>query len=190
MKFAADRPVRIVIASQNPVKSGAIAGAFARLFPQTTSDIVRVSVDSGVPDQPMSDTETKQGAQNRVALARQCRPSADLWAGIEGGIERDDQGMSAFAWIIVESVQQRGAVRTASFPLPPRVVELIEQGVELGHANDEVFGRENSKHEEGAVGTLTGGVIDRKELYEHAAVLAFTPFKNPKLFPGSELASE
>lgn len=182
MIFAAEQPLLIVIASENPVKSAAIEGAFQKLFPEISYSVVRVSVNSGVAEQPMSDRETKQGALNRIASARQVHPDAALWAGLEGGIERHDGGMSAFAWIIVESVERRGAVRTASFPLPDRIVQLIDQGIELGHANDQVFGRENSKHQEGAVGTLTGGVIDRRELYEHAAIMAMIPFRNKELF--------
>ena len=48
--------------------------------------------------------------------------------------------------------------------------------------NDEVFGRENSKQKEGAIGILSSGLIDRKELYAHAAVLAIVPIKQSKLF--------
>jgi non-canonical (house-cleaning) NTP pyrophosphatase len=68
------------------------------------------------------------------------------------------------------------------FFLPPEIAQLIRQGKELGEADDIVFGRQDSKRKNGAVGLLTGNVIDRLELYEGAVVLALAPFKNPELF--------
>jgi non-canonical (house-cleaning) NTP pyrophosphatase len=63
------------------------------------------------------------------------------------------------------------------------VADLIRQGKELGEADDIVFGRNNSKQENGAVGLLTGDVINRAQLYEMAVILAFIPFKNLDLYP-------
>ena len=45
-----------------------------------------------------------------------------------------------------------------------------------------MFGRTNSKQQNGAVGLLTGDVIDRIALYEPAVVLALVPFRNPRLY--------
>lgn len=180
------KTTRIVVASQNPVKAGAIQGAFERLFPKQPFEIEMVAAPSGVSDQPMSDAETRQGAENRAAVAQALQPDADWWAGLEGGIadagSDHDDGMCAFAWIVVHSATHRGAARTATFPLPPAVAELIRRGTELGDADDQVFGHENSKQKEGAIGILTGGLVDRRTLYEHAAVMAMIPLKNAALF--------
>ena len=54
--------------------------------------------------------------------------------------------------------------------------------MELGEADDIVFGQSNSKQKSGAVGLLTGDIIDRKSLYEEAVVLALIPFKNEELY--------
>jgi non-canonical (house-cleaning) NTP pyrophosphatase len=59
---------------------------------------------------------------------------------------------------------------------------LIEEGIELGEADDIVFGMTNSKQESGAVGLLSGDVITRTTYYEHAVVLALLPFKNQDLY--------
>ena len=66
--------------------------------------------------------------------------------------------------------------------LPPAVVQLVQEGVELGDANDRVFMRTGSKHTDGAVGILTHGLIDRTEYYQHALVLALIPFVNSTLY--------
>lgn len=177
--------MRVVVASRNSVKIQAAANGFQRLFGVDQIDVQGVSVPSGVSDQPFSDAETQQGARQRAERARAVQPDADYWVGIEGGIA--DEGpagaMWAFAWIVVCSRERCGLGRTGALALPPRVAALVRSGKELGEADDIVFGRINSKQENGAVGLLTGNVIDRSQYYEHAVILALIPFKNPDLYP-------
>ena len=172
----------VILASANPVKIGAARSAFGRVFPDRSLEIRSVSVSSGVADQPRSDAETLRGAENRVAHAAELRPQADFWVGLEGGIAEVGESMDAFAWVVVRSGRRLGRSRTATFQLPPPVVELVRGGKELGEADDIVFGRSNSKHREGAVGLLTEGLIDRQGLYEPAVVLALVPFAQPELY--------
>jgi inosine/xanthosine triphosphatase len=179
--------VKIVVASTNPVKVQAVRNGFARMFPQSDFDIVTVTVPSGVSEQPRSSAETLQGAFNRARNAAQAHPQADYWVGVEGGIELEGdvftEEMCAFAWIVIQSRSRLGKGCTGRFYLPPEVANLVRQGVELGEADDIVFGRSNSKQENGAVGILTGDVIDRAGLYEPAVIFALIPFKNPTLYP-------
>jgi len=65
--------------------------------------------------------------------------------------------------------------------LPPAVAELVRQGKELGEVNDLFFRQRTSKQKSGAIGILTGNVIDRTQLYEQAVILALVPFKNQHL---------
>lgn len=172
----------IVVASVNPVKAQAAANGFARLFPDEPFQVETVEVASGVSAQPMSDDETLRGALNRAANAMTARPHADYWIGIEGGIADIDGELAAFAWVAVRTRGTIGRARSGTFLLPSAIVDLIRQGVELGEADDIVFGRSNSKHGNGAVGLLTGDVIDRVQLYEHALILALIPFRQPALY--------
>ena len=174
--------INLVIASTNPVKIQAAVSGFQRLFPDSELNVIAISAPSGVAHQPLSDEETLRGALNRAANARAAHPSADYWIGIEGGVQPIGQEMTAFAWIVVRSKATIGKGRTGTFFLPPAVVELIRQGKELGEADDVVFGRSNSKQDNGAVGLLTGNVIDRAHLYEQAMILALIPFKNEALY--------
>lgn len=173
---------KVIVASKNPVKIQCSRLAFEKAFPQDSFEFVGVSVPSGVSDQPMTDSETLQGAINRTKNVREAMPEADFWIGIEGGVDRMGEQMDAFAWVNVESASVRGQARTATFQLPPQIVALIDEGMELGHADDLVFKRENSKHKSGAVGILTHGLIDRAQYYEPAVVLALIPLTNPKLY--------
>jgi len=175
--------LKIIIASQNPVKVQAVRGGFARLFPGAAFELDTVTVPSGVRDQPASSAETLQGAYNRAWNARQRHPQADYWVGLEGGIEDDGESMAAFAWIVALDGQRAGKSCTGTFYLPPQVASLVRQGKELGEADDIVFGKVNSKQANGAIGILTGDVLDRAAFYEQAVVLALLPFKNPGLYP-------
>ncbi len=174
--------ITLVVASTNPVKLQAAAHGFQRLFPDREVVAVPVVVPSGVAHQPSSDEETLRGALNRSANARAAYPEADMWIGIEGGVQPIGSELAAFAWVVVRSKEMLGKGRTGTFFLPPAVAELIRQGKELGEADDIVFGRTNSKQENGAVGLLTDNVIDRAQLYEHAMILALIPFKNGALY--------
>jgi inosine/xanthosine triphosphatase len=177
----------VVVASKNPVKIQAALSAIQKMFPEEQFQFEMLSTPSGVKDQPMSDEETLAGALNRTRKAVKIADHADYWIGIEGGIEDAKEGMTAFAWIVVygkapDGCFYTGKGRTGTFFLPSPVADLIHQGKELGEADDIVFNRNNSKQENGAVGLLTGNVIDRQQLYEQAVILALIPFKNPALY--------
>jgi inosine/xanthosine triphosphatase len=172
----------VVIASKNPVKIRAVQTGFERMFPDAKYEFQFLSVDSGVSNQPNTDEETLLGACNRAAGAREKTPHADFWIGVEGGVGDFGDEMTAFAWIVVRSRGGIGRGRTGAFFLPKKVTELIRQGMELGEADDLVFGRSNSKQDNGAIGLLTGNVIDRAQLYEQAVIMALVPFKNPDLY--------
>ncbi|WP_242917697.1 inosine/xanthosine triphosphatase [Pontibacter liquoris] len=177
------KTLHVVVASTNPVKVKAALGGFEKMFADRTVDVVPLSVPSGVADQPMTDAETLEGALNRVQQARYIYPEADFWVGIEGGVEVMGNELAAFAWIVVRSATGiLGKARSGTFFLPPAVAGLVAQGMELGHANDKVFSRHNSKQQGGAIGSLTDQVLDRRQLYEPAVVLALVPFKNQALY--------
>lgn len=174
----------LVLASTNPVKIQALRLGFTQMFPGETIEILTTSVPSGVSDQPLSDQETLQGAANRARNAARLVPQADYWIGIEGGIEDQNEQMAAFAWVVVYTPKLIGKGRSGTFFLPPTVADLIRQGKELGEADDIVFSKQNSKQANGAIGILTGDVVDRTQLYAHAVILALVPFKNPELYRG------
>ena len=175
----------IVVASANPVKIQAVLAGFQRVIPDQAYRVRGAPAESGVSRQPMTDAETRQGALNRARAAQAANPGADFWAGVEGGCEELHGRLACFAWVVILGPTQAGEARTGLFFLPERVADLVRQGVELGEADDQVFGRVNSKQGNGAVGLLTGDVIDRLAYYEHAVVLALVPFRNPALYPAA-----
>ena len=174
---------RIIVASKNPVKLEAVRLGFQSIFPSEAFQIEPISVRSEVPNQPRTDDVTRAGAMQRARNARSVTPDAEVWIGIEGGVCEIEGRMAALAWIVALSGNRAGAARTGTFFLPEAVADLVRQGMELGHADDLVFGQTDSKRDLGAVGLLTHGVIDRTSLYAHAVALALIPLRNPELFP-------
>lgn len=173
---------KVIIASKNPVKIQAVKNGFGKMFPDQEFKFIDISVPSNVADQPFSNDETFLGAQNRADNSSNEVKDADFYIGIEGGIEYVENEMEVFTWVVIKSVGKYGKARTGTFFLPKQVVELIKEGKELGEADNIVFKLNNSKQENGAVGILTGGVIDRMKYYTEAVILALIPFKNIDLY--------
>lgn len=172
--------MKIVVASENPVKLKAVESGFRAFF--EGCEVEGIQASSGVSNQPLTEEETLEGARNRVMEARRLITDAEFWVGIEGGIQAVDTGLAAFAWIVISSAGKKGEARTATFMLPGKISHLIAGGLELGTANDLIFSKSNSKQKNGAVGLLTHNIIDRTDLYRDAVILALIPFINPDLY--------
>ena len=175
--------LRVIVGSKNPVKVGCTREAFSQAF-GNVGLVEGIDALSNIPAQPRSEEETLLGAKNRATHAKSLLPEADYWVGIEGGVDEDPQGMYAFAWIyVLHRSGKSSQSKTGTFYLPPPVVALIQDGMELGHADDLVFQAQNSKQQGGSVGLLTHGLITREGYYQQAMVLALIPFLNESLYP-------
>ena len=172
---------KIIITSKNPVKIDAVKIAFRKVFPEETFKFKGVSVSSDVSNQPIGNEEILAGASNRVNNAISSFPNADYWVGIEGGVEKTINGVGSFSWVVIKSKDKEGKAKGNVFFLPQKVVDLIDQGKELGEADDIVFGDSNSKQKNGSVGILTKDIIDRTDYYYVTLILALIPFNNPDL---------
>jgi inosine/xanthosine triphosphatase len=169
--------MKVVVTSRNPVKIEAVRQAFLSQFPELEMQLIPVDVQSGVPDQPMSDQETRQGARNRVSNAKMKNPDADFWVGLEGGLDLFDGHLMAFAWMVIAGSENRvSETRSATLALPPEIQTLVLSGLELGEANDRVFSTLNSKQGGGAYGLLTNGLLTRESIYTQTLILALVPF--------------
>ncbi len=173
--------MKIIVASRNPVKINAVLNSFQKCFNEVL-ELVGVSVASDVSDQPMTEEETLRGAIQRVRNAKVEFPGADFYAGIEGGVAVLNNRLMAFAWIVLDDGTFESHARTSTFELPNEIRRLIEEGMELGDADDQVFNTKNSKQQNGAVGLLTSDRVTREILYEQAILLAAIPFLNKDLY--------
>ena len=162
----------VLVASANPVKLDATKIGFSAMFPGTEFEFRATPVSSGVSEQPMSREETLQGALNRANNAFATHPSANYAIGIEGGIEAVKGRFEVFAWVVILDGTSIGRAQTGVFYLPDEVAQLIREGKELGHADDVVFGRNNSKQSTGSIGLLTDDALTRTTYYVQAVIMA------------------
>ncbi len=170
--------ISVLITSENPAKIAAVESAFLTVFPHSCFHFSGFKAHSGVSDQPMTSGETLQGASNRIEDAKR-HQHADFYVSIEAGLDAP----FTFAWMVIESNGKRGKSRSASVPLPPKALDMLSSGKELGDVMDEIFHTKNIKQKGGAIGLLTKDCLTRSSVYHQALILALIPFITPELFP-------
>lgn len=175
------QPVRVLVGSRNPVKIGAVRNALVPLFPGRLVECEGMQAPSGVPDQPMTAAETREGALNRMNFCRQHR-EADFHVALEGGVDVTVDGPGTFGYVAIAHREQVSVGCSAWLPLPPAVYQALLDGEELGHVMDRLFGTVNIKQQGGAIGLVTNGHATRESAYTQALVLAMAPFLHPELY--------
>ncbi len=168
--------MRIWVGTENPVKIAATREAFGHHYREVIVEGVRV--DSGVSPQPVGE-ETLKGALHRVRALRMLpdAETVDFFVGIEGGIGQIWGCWFAFGVAVIENARGRQGIGFSPlFPLPRMWIPRLLSGEEMGHLVDEAVGRSMTKHDLGAIGYLTRGDMDRKELYVHGLRAALIPF--------------
>mgnify|MGYP002628615446 CR=1 FL=1 len=173
--------LRIAVGSRNPVKLAAVRAVIERVQPMV--QLEGVEVVSGVPDQPFGDEETQRGARTR-AMAALRSTGAELGVGLEGGVvDMADGRLRTCAWaVVVDRTGREGMGGSLSMPLPDVVAARIRAGEELGYAMDAIANAVGTKHGLGAVGILTGGLVDRQRAYEPMVAYALAPWLAPVFF--------
>ncbi len=176
--------MKILVGSKNPVKINAAETAFKKYF--NNIETIGISVDSDVPDQPVND-DTFLGAKNRslklFELNKNSNLNVDFFVGIEGGIIQIYENWFGFGCMcILDKNQKIGFGTSPLFPMPEFVITQLLEGKELGNVIDELTNKENTKHNEGAIGFFTNDVMTRKELYVSGLITALVPFIKSEYF--------
>lgn len=174
--------VRVAVGSRNPVKLSSVEKAFNTVWPNENWIVEGVDVSSGVSNQPMSDEESIKGARSRAKQALE-KTGADYGVGQEGGIQKIGNDCFDNGWmIVIDKKGNEGIGSTIKMIVPPKMMALINEGKEVGTANDIIFGLNNSKQNAGHFGTLTNGFIDRTGCYKDGIISALARFIHPELF--------
>lgn len=172
--------MKIAVGSRNPVKLAAARSVLGRVYPAAA--IVPVEVASGVSANPLSDEEAIRGAVARAkraaALAR-----ADLGIGMEGSTTVVDGRFLTAGWAAVYDGKRCHVGGGGHVSLPASVRRrVLQDGLELGEAMDELTGGRNTKQKMGAIGILTGGLSSRKRAYEYILIYALAPLLTPQYY--------
>lgn len=163
----------IVVGSLNHVKVEAVRSVMERIYGDVR--ISAAEVESGVPPQPF-EGQTRQGAINRAKLAL---GEHDMAVGIEAGVFERQEGLYDIQYCAVYDKDGRITVGCGSgFMYPSAVAEKVRGGMTVGDAMKEVFGITEIGKQQGAIGFLSGGLLDRKSLTEQSVTAAMVPRLN------------
>ena len=112
------------VGSQNPVKTACVKEAVSEIWQM--AEVTSVATESGVNAQPMSEEETFSGAVNRARAALELVADATYGVGVEGGLVDQENGMWAFAVVVIAGRDGfLGHGQTGRFRLPEGVAKLI-----------------------------------------------------------------
>lgn len=163
--------MKIAIGSTNPTKTRAVESVLRVLF--NALEIISLEAASGIAAQPIGDQETRRGAFNRAQHVLNVT-DAEWGFGLEGGVIETEFGVMTNAWCVIVARDGRVGVGGSANMLVPEIVaaRVLRDGIELGDAMDEFANTAGVKRGKGAIGILTGGLLDRQGAYEYIVKLA------------------
>ena len=167
--------MRVAIGTTNPSKLTAVENAFRQFFPATEIVFVPVKTESGISDQPMSDEETFQGAQNRATNALQMVNGADYGVGIEGGLQQiGEHWVVGNIAAVAKSTGVTSAGASARVTVPEKIMAQVHNGAELNDAVHQITSLEDNGKKGGVLGLLSKGAVTRSSACHDAVLLALS----------------
>lgn len=168
---------RMIVASLNQNKINAVKEVFPSYH------VEGAACPSGVREQPMSLEEIIKGAINRAKGAfGDCTYSV----GIEDGISRVPQTMSGYMNFCCCAVFDGSRIYLGlgpAFEYPPECTKKVVEGsITVSEAFLPVSGRPDIGYEQGIIGWLTGGRINRKDYTKQAVEMARIQIDNRELY--------
>lgn len=169
--------ISFAVGSTNKIKIQAVVNATRLFWPD--AQVVGIKTITKTEKQPKTDKETKIGAINRAKKALLNYPKANFGVGLESGIEFRNDGCWTFGWVaIIDGKGKMGLAKTIEFRLPFKLAQLIKKGMEQGEADSVFFKRQDRGTEEGTVGLLTKGKVNRETVFSQAVIFSLIPFLN------------
>jgi inosine/xanthosine triphosphatase len=168
--------MNVAVATENPIKIRAVEQVFAEAFEHQEIVIQRLTLNLGLPEQPMGDA-IAMGAIQRAEVAQQHSP-ADFGIGIEAGLM---QVPGTARWISVQIcaiVDRDGKCAIGMGPgyeLPAPILDAVLAGEPLREAFERLLNLEDPERR-GAIHFLSGGLLDRMDLTMQAVRMALMPW--------------
>ena len=172
--------MKVLIGTKNQGKIEGAKRALLNYFEDV--DIVGVSVDSQVSEQPVND-ETFDGAKNRVKnlkiYAAENGIEADYFMAIESGLVNLYGNWVIINAAVVEDSEGYISCGTSpAFPVPENLVENIKTKG-LAEVMNDIFSKDDDRHNQGGgIQLLTHNKLSRIDLTETAFVMALTKHIN------------
>lgn len=172
----------VVLGSTNPTKLQAVKNTFTKHFKDVK--VIQISTESGVADQPLTETETFQGALNRARNSLKSVKNADFGIGIEGGLDQKSFGWFEQSIIVIINRQGlTGVGSTGGLVLPKKFIKEIKKGKNLEEVIDRHFQTHKVGRGIGMFGIMTKRLVTRTSGMEQGIAFALAPFLHPNLYP-------
>ncbi|MDD2487169.1 MAG: inosine/xanthosine triphosphatase [Candidatus Gracilibacteria bacterium] len=146
-----------------------------------------IKVSSGVNEQPLTIEETLTGARNR-AFAAYSHSKCDLGIGMESGLMKLEGSLTGYVACECSAVYdgERYYIGTGGgFEYPKIAIDrVMEYGEDLSEAyrNGGLTDEEKIGENDGAIGQLTVGRINRKDYQKRVVEYALTSLHNKNLY--------
>jgi inosine/xanthosine triphosphatase len=178
----------VAIGSTNKAKIDAVKEAFQHYPTLSSSRFAPFAVPSGVGEQPMTIEETLLGAKTRAKNAHDACRISQYSVGIESGLFPVPGTQTGFLNICICSIyngKEHCIGLSSGFEVPQRILDLVrEQKMDLSQACLHAGITDNAQIgvEEGLIGILTKGRIDRKEYTKQAIVTALVQLEHSQWY--------
>lgn len=157
----------VAVGSKNKAKIRAVENTFSDLDIKEAA-IIQIDSPSGVSAQPFSDEETMKGAANRAEFCLKQVDEAEVAIGLEGGVTETPFGLFLCNWgALAERGKETLLAGGARIKLPDEIADRLWAGEELGPVMDDYSKSQGIRHNEGAIGVFTNGVVDRAAMFSH-----------------------
>ncbi len=168
---------RIIVASLNRNKINAVTEVFPSYH------VEGAACPSGVSEQPLSLEEIVRGAINRAkGVFQNCEYSV----GIEDGISHVPQTKSGYMNFCCCAIYDGRCIYLGigpAFEYPPECTKkVVNEKITVSEAFAPVSGKPGIGYEEGIIGWLTGGRINRKDYTKQAVEMAKIQIDNQRLY--------
>lgn len=174
----------IAVGSTNAAKVQAVEESLRDYLKLQNVTINAISSPSLVSDQPLSLEETVQGAKNRATFAFKACDGCHLSFGIECGLFQAMGTQTGYLNVCVSCIYTGDDSHigfSTGFEIPPQALELvIQKKMDLSQAclHSGITDNANIGSEQGLIGILTRGRIDRKAYTKESLIAAMLQLEN------------
>ena len=177
--------MKINIGSKNKAKINALEEILKEYPNFLNAEVISKDGSSDISDQPKSLDETIKGAMNR---AKNCFDSCDYSVGLESGLikvpETKTGYMDTTACAIYDGKNFHLGL-SSCFEYPIKLTKyVLEEDIDVSSAAKElgITEKDNLGADEGMIGILTKGRLNRKGLTKQAVVTALIHLENKDLY--------
>jgi len=176
----------VAVGSKNPVKVKAVEKVFKRFY----KDIVirSISIDTGLPRQPIGLEIVAKGAYLRSISALEKITGSSYGVGIEAGLIKYPYSSSKYLniqlCVITDNKGYSTIGSSAGFELPKKIVDKLinNREIELEDLMEKITGIINIGKKGGAIQYLSKNFLTREDLSIQAVTTALIPHLNKELY--------